>query len=274
MLHIGWGGVGVLSWEVFLLLVLCLAVLAKQAEKKAILEKIEQGKRASRNNRKRLHPPNDSTGDHLTVKRPKSGGGGGELVSNSPSPLTLNSSRPASVLSTASTGETMNGEEPLDHQGSTDGSETNLEVAGAGTTPIRKLGKSRLGGGAVMSPGGSNRKVSRASAPLGGRGKMQKSGGKKVGASRSAAAASAGAIAGAKAATSAAYAAYGLPPTHHLTTPSPGGSPAVASSTQSSPRVSPVPMAFVATSLVTTPPTSKGGSKLHSSLSYANKNNF
>lgn len=242
-----------------------LTVLAKQAEKKAIMEKIEQGKRA-RNNKKRLHPPNDGAMD-LLLKRPKSSGG--DLVSNTPSPMALSSSRPASVLSTASTGETMNGEEAMDHgQGSTDGSETNLEVSGgSGTTPIRKLGKSRLGGGVRV-----NRKVNRTAAPLGGRGKMQRSGGKKAGVSRSAAA-FAGAIAGAKAATNAAYAAYGLPP-HHLPTPSPGGSPAVTSSTHSSPRVSPVPMAFVATSLVTTPPTNKGSSKLQSSLTYASKNNF
>ena len=242
------------------------------------MEKLEQGKRA-KNNRKRLHTPNNSDATDPLPKRPKSGGVNASVpadlaVSNTPSPsVTFNSSRPASVMSMASTVETMNGEEAVDHQGSS-GSETNLEAAaggggggGPGSTPVRKAGKSRLGSGKAVV-------VNRTSAPLGGRGKMQKSSGKKGGSRSSAAASTAGAIAGAKAATSAAYAAYGLP-THHLTTPSPGGSPAITTSTHSSPRVSPVPMAFVATSLVTTPPTgSKSSSKLQTSLTYANKNNI
>lgn len=239
------------------------------------MEKIEQGKRA-RNNKKRLHPPNDIAAD-LLAKRPKSGAGGDIAISNTPSPMTLNSSRPGSVLSLASTGGeiSMNGEDPVERQGSTDGSEANTEASGgAGTTPARKLGKSRLGAGGGGRGGASvvrSRKVTGGtSAPLGGRGKMQKSGG--TGKKSRSAAASAGAIAGAKAATNAAYSAYGLPP-HHLTTPSPAGSPAVAGgSAHSSPRVSPVPMAFVATSLVTTPPTNKGSSKLQSSLTFAKSN--
>lgn len=195
------------------------------------------------------------------MKRPKF------LVSNTPSPLMFNSSRPASVLSSASTTEPMNGGEAIlepQGPGSTDGSEGNTELAVPGSTPGRKPAKSRLGGSIVDS--GRNRKLKRTSAPLGGRGKMQKSGKK---ASRSAAAASAGAIAGAKAATNAALAAYGLPP-HHIS-PSPGGSSAVTGSTHSSPRVSPVPMPFVATSLITTPPTNKLSSKVQSSLTYAQK---
>lgn len=243
-------------------------VLAKQAEKKAILEKIEQGKKA-KNNKKRLphhHLYNNET--EPLLKRPKLSVNA-DLVSNTPSPMTLNSSsRPASVLSTVSTGETLNGEEPHDFQGSTDGSEVNLEVpAGPGSTPIRKPAKSRQ-----LTGTGGGRKLKRTTAPLGGRGKMQKSGGKgkKAGLSRSVAAASAGAIAGAKAATSAAYAAYGIP-SYHIS-PSPSGSPAIAGSTHSSPRVSPVPMAFVATSLVSTPPTNTPPSKVPSSLAYAKSN--
>ena len=231
---------------ILIIITLCTlnAVLAKQAEKKAIMEKIELGKRA-KNNKKRPRPFNDPA--EPLLKRPKSRG---DLVSNSPSPMMV-SSRPGSVLSTASTVEPVNGS--LDHQGSTDGSEGNLEGSGPNTTPVRKLGKSRLGG-AMVNAGGSRKQTA---APLGGRGKMQRSG-KKAG-SRNAAAASAGAIAGAKAATNAALAAYGLP-THHISV-SPSGSPAVSGSSHSSPRVSPVPMAFVATSLITTPPTNKLSSK-------------
>lgn len=241
-------------------------VLARQAEKKAILEKIEQGKRAkknNKNNKKRLRGPGNENSEPL-LKRPKSKGD--HTISSTPSPMTMNSSRPGSVLSSTSTAEPVNGGEViLDPQGpgSTDGSEGNaadLAASGPGSTPGRKPATSRLRGGAVVSK--------RTAAPLGGRGKMQRSG-KKAG--RSAAAASAGAIAGAKAATNAAFAAYGLP--HHIS-PSPGSS-AVSGSTHSSPRVSPIPMAFVATSLVTTPPTNKlsssSSSKAPSSLTYAQK---
>lgn len=207
------------------------------------MEKIELGKRA-KNNKKRPRPFNDA---EPLLKRPKSRG---DLVSNTPSPMMVYS-RPGSVLSTASTAEPpVNGS--LDRQGSTDGSEGNPpEGSAPSTTPIRKLGTSRLGGG-VVNAGGSRKQTA---APLGGRGKMQKSS-KKAG-SRNAA--SAGAIAGAKAANNAALAAYGLP-THHISV-SPSGSPAVSGSSHSSPRVSPVPMAFVATSLITTPPTNKLSSK-------------
>ena len=249
----------------YLSMPLCSIVLAKQAEKKAILEKIEQGKRAKKNNKKRPHPGQGNDNSEPLLKRPKSKG---DLISNTPSPMTMNSSRPASVLSSTSTADPVNGGEGIlepQGAGSTDGSEANTELAAAaggpgstpGSTPGRKPATSRLQGGVVKK---------RTSAPLGGRGKMQKSG-KKSG--RSAAAASAGAIAGAKAATNAAFAAYGLPP-HHIS-PSPGSS-AVSGSTHSSPRVSPVPMAFVATSLVTTPPSNKlSSSKAPSSLTYAQK---
>lgn len=238
--------------------------MAKQAEKKAILEKIEQGKRAKKNNKKRPHPGQGNDSLEPLLKCPKSKG---DLISNTPSPMTLNSSRPASVMSSTSTADPVNGGEGiLEPQGlgSTNGSEANTELAAGGgpgstpgSTPGRKPAASRLQGTVVNK---------RTSAPLGGRGKMQKSG-KKSG--RSAAAASAGAIAGAKAATNAAFAAYGLPP-HHIS-PSPGSS-AMSGSTHSSPRVSPVPMAFVATSLVTTPPSNKlSSSKAPSSLTYAQK---
>ena len=236
-------------------------VLAKQAEKKAI---IEQGKK-SKNNKKRSHPPNDKEVEPF-LKRPKSRG---DLVSNTPSPLTLSSSRPASVLSVISTSDIVNGDELLDHQGSTDGSEVNSELSGPGTTPVRKLGKSRLG--PLSDAGRGGKKAKQTSAPLGGRGRMQKSN-KKVGSGS--AAASAGAIAGAKAATNAAYAAYGIA-SYHLSPVSPGvhsSTHGTTSSTHSSPRVSPVPVAFVATSLVTTPPTNKTTYKAPSSLTYAKNN--
>ncbi len=269
------------------------AVLAKQAEKKAILEKIEQGKRNSRNNKKRAYPPGGSSDGEPLLKRLKSKGGGRLLSATpSPSPMTLASSRPGSVLSTASTGELpLNGNSddmPVDPPGSNEGSETNLEItSAAGTTPVRKPGKSRLGVFLGASPGANGGKMKRTAAPLGGRGKMQKSTKKAGGGGRSAAA-SAGAIAGAKAATSAAYAAYGLPPHHISPSPSGGGSQVVLTASggggggggggsshshSSSPRVSPVPMAFVATSLVTTPPSNKlTTSKAPSSLTFVRNN--
>jgi hypothetical protein len=227
------------------------------------MEKIEQGKRAKKNNKKRPHPGLGNENSEPLLKRPKSKG---DLISNTPSPMTMNASRPASVLSSTSTVEPMNGGEGIlepQGPGSTDGSEGNAEstASGPGSTPGRKPATSRLQGGAVMNK--------RTSAPLGGRGKMQKSGKKAGGGSRSAtAAASAGAIAGAKAATNAAFVAYGLP-THHISLSPSSGASAVTGSTHSSPRVSPVPMAFVATSLVTTPP--KLSSKAPSSLTYAQK---
>ena len=227
------------------------------------MERIEQSKKAK--GKKRSHPPNGRELEPL-LKRPKSRG---DLISNTPSPLTLNSSRPGSVLSTASTFDATNGDDSLDFQGSTDGSEVNSEISGPGTTPVRKPAKSRIG---ALKEAGGNRKPKRTSAPLGGRGKMQKSGKKTSGS----AAASAGAIAGAKAASNAAYAAaYGIA-AHHIS-PSPSSSPGVLApthggSTHSSPRVSPVPMAFVATSLVTTPPSNKSTSKAPSSLTYAKSN--
>lgn len=239
------------------------------------MEKIEQGKRAGKN-RKRPHPPGDHRDSESALKHPRIGRGDVTTTTVSSTPPPLNPSRPGSVLSMASStvgGEAVNGGGPTgedftDPPGSVDGSEVNLDISGPGTTPVRKLPKSRL----ETVRGDTARKVKRTSAPLGGRGKMQKSSNKKTGVSRSAAA-SAGAIAGAKAATSAAYAAYGLP-THHISPSPSGSSPTVAGSTHSSPRVSPVPMAFVATSLVTTPPTNKPSSKVQSSLAYAKSNNL
>lgn len=254
------------------------------------MEKIEQGKRNSRNNKKRAQQALGNSDGEPLMKRPKTKGGGGHpSTTPSPSPMTLGS-RPGSVLSTASTGEPpVNGsydDPPVDTLGSMDGSETNLETSSvAGTTPIRKPAKSRLGVHLGTSPRGNSGKMKRTAAPLGGRGKMQKST-KKSGRS---AAASAGAIAGAKAATSAAYAAYGLP--HHIS-PSPsggavgvvisgpggssisgGGGSGSSHSHSSSPRVSPIPMAFVATSLVSTPPSNKSStSKAPSSLTFAKNN--
>ena len=234
-------------------------VLAKQAEKKAILD--QQGKKP-KNNRKRKNVPNGREGESL-LKRPATGTG---LVSSTPSPLMF-STRPDSVISVGSNSEIFNGDDSIDVVGSIDGTEVNSEVArqgGGGTTPVRKLtGTRRTDGGGLGAK--------KTSAPLGGRGKMQRS--SKKGGSGSAAA-SAGAMAGALAASSAAYAAYaagyGLSP--HQISPSPsnsGGSPGGATlishhgnSVHSSPRVSPVPQAFVATSLITTPPTSKGAKNI------------
>lgn len=278
-----------------------LAVLAKQAEKKAILERIEQGKKAAKN-KKRPRALNGKEPAEPSSKRAKVRGSNQHqldvMASNtpSPSPLTLSTSRPTSVLSVASAAPDIpNGDDSSDHPGSTDGSEVNLEISGPGTTPVRKVpAKSKLGlhgitavsaggdsGGSLLqvsslspspSTNGRSRRVKQTAAPLGGRGKMQKTVGKKGGGKGSnkggasgSAAASAGAKAGAKAATDAAYAAYGIP-----ISPSPVNSPAASgslpslpaaynpsnNSTHSSPRVSPVPMAFVATSLVSTTPSS------------------
>ena len=168
-------------------------VLAKQAEKKAILD--QQGKKP-KNNRKRKNVPNGREGESL-LKRPATGTG---LVSSTPSPLMF-STRPDSVISVGSNSEIFNGDDSIDVVGSIDGTEVNSEVArqgGGGTTPVRKLtGTRRTDGGGLGAK--------KTSAPLGGRGKMQRS--SKKGGSGSAAA-SAGAMAGALAASSAAYAAY------------------------------------------------------------------
>ena len=270
-------------------------VLAKQAEKKAILERIEQGKKAAKN-KKRSRAPNGIEVHEPSAKRSKPRAGSGQYplevggVSNSPSPLTLSTSRPTSVLSAAGAIlDVMNGDDSSDMPGSTDGSEVNSEISGPGMTPVRKAqAKSKLGrpgistvaigdyggGGSLLqvpstpSPSGNaSRSVKQTSAPLGGRGKIAKSIGKKAGGkgsgkggSAGSAAASAGARAGAKAATNAAYAAYGIP-----ISPSPANSPVASASVSlpagynqssqsahSSPPGSPVPMAFVATSLVST----------------------
>jgi len=267
--------------------------LAKQAEKKAILERIEQGKKAAKN-KKRSRAPNGIEVHEPSAKRSKLRAGSGQHqlevgASNSPSPLTLSTSRPTSVLSIAgATLDVMNGDDSSDMPGSTDGSEVNSEVSGPGMTPVRKpQAKSKLGrpgistvatgdyggSGALLqvpsstpSPSSNaSRSVKQTSAPLGGRGKIGKGIGKKAGGkgsgkggSAGSAAASAGARAGAKAATSAAYAAYGIP-----ISPSPANSPVASASlpagysqssqsAHSSPPGSPVPMAFVATSLVST----------------------
>ncbi len=265
-----------------------LVVLAKQAEKKAILERIEQGKKAAKSKKRPRIPNGSKEGLEPSNKRSKAVSGSGQhqlevVASNtpSPSPLTLNASRPTSVLSvTGALLDVVNGDDSSDIPGSTDGSEINSEISGPGMTPVRKAQtKSKLGllglsagesGGSQLhlpsvSPSPSNGRragVKQTFAPLGGRGKISKNvnkkGGSKGSGKGSSSAASAGARAGAKAATNAAYAAYGIP-----ISPSPVNSPVASNSvttagnpscnsTHSSPPGSPVPMAFVATSLVNT----------------------
>ena len=257
---------------------MCSAVLAKQAEKKSVLERTEQGKKTAMNRKKRPHPSNGANMESASKRARAFGNNHNQFevtASKTPSPLTLNNSCPTSVMSA----DNVNGSDSVDVHGSIDSSEVNCELFGTGTTPASK--KSQLGqlglatsmGEMVeqLQPsqlslpgsGGGVKRLKRTSAPLGGRGKMQKNVGKKGGSKSGgtgSAAASAGAKAGAKAATSAAYAAYGIPfspprgsptPTLSLppTVPYRGGR--ARSSTHSSPRVSPVPMAFVATSLIT-----------------------
>ena len=261
------------------------AVLAKQAEKKAVMDQMLQAKKA-KNSKKRKNPPNGRELEPFG-KRPNTGTG---IASTTPSPLIF-SSRPDSVLSMTSNTDTLNGDDLIDVV-STDGVDAmNTSVSDApsrpGSTPIRKGNKAK----SFRDSGGKLSKTAakkRTTAPLGGRGKMQRSNKK---AAFGSAAASAGAIAGALAASNAAYAAtcntYGILP--HNFTPSPSntavsGSIAQAqlsaaqqggNSTQSSPRVSPVPPpAFVATSLVSITPNSalKGGVKTSLTQSKTNGN--
>ena len=146
--------------------------------------------------------------------------------------------------------DTVNGEELTDI---VYGSETSNDTSKPGSTPVR--GKKR-------TESRTRRGGKKSSAPLGGRGRFQRTGKKPNSGS---AAASAGAIAGAIAANNAAYAAfsgigYGVSPVpSHSLTGSPGSAltSTHGSSTQSSPRTSPGPPAFVATSLITTPPSQK-----------------
>ncbi len=264
-----------------------IAVLAKQAEKKAVMDQMLQAKKA-KSGKKRKNPPNGRDIEPFG-KRPNTGTTG--FVSTTPSPLIF-SSRPDSVLSMTSNTDTLNGDDLIDVV-STEGTDvmntSSMSDAPSrpGSTPIRKANKAKSfrDGGNKLSKGTKKRTT----APLGGRGKMQRNNKK---AASGSAAASAGAIAGALAASNAAYAAtcntYGILP--HNFTPSPSnsavsGSPAPGGQTltpsqgggnsaHSSPRVSPVPPAFVATSLVSITPNSglKGGVKSSLTQSKTNAN--
>ena len=261
------------------------AVLAKQAEKKAVMDQMLQAKKA-KSGKKRKNPPNGREIEPFG-KRPNTGTG---IMSTTPSPLIF-SSRPDSVLSMASNTDTLNGDDLIDVV-STDGADalntSNVSDAPSrpGSTPIRKANKAK----SLRESGKLSSKTTkkRTTAPLGGRGKMQRNNKK---AASGSAAASAGAIAGALAASNAAYAAtcntYGISP--HNFTPSPSNSAVSGSprqvltssqgqgggnSAHSSPRVSPVPPAFVATSLVSITPNSglKGGVKNSLTQSKTNAN--
>ena len=211
------------------------AVLARQAERRQQQEQQLLAAAAAKG-RKRRGGPNGKEGEPF-LKKPASAAG---LVSGSPSPLVFSSSRPGSVLSVASSAAVepapVVSEPPA--AGETDGSDMSR---GNGGTPVRP--KRRAG----------------TSAPLGGRGKIRK---KKVGGSGSAAA-SAGAIAGAIAASNAAQ-VYGYGYSPHTISPSPSNSPGLTGSSQSSPRVSPVPFQ-------TTPTRNKCSSS--SSLAFSKNNN-
>ncbi len=209
-------------------------VLAKQAEKKLSYDQLQHGKKS----KKRKTAPN-GTEVEPSHKRTLP-------ISATPSPL-LFTSRPDSVLSAVSGGTDMlNGDTIIDVG---DASEVNGDMPRPSTTPVRA----------------KNRRGVKSSAPLGGRGRIQRTG--KKPASRNTAAASAGAIAGAMAASNAAYAAYGpsgigygvSPVPSHSLAGSPGSTMASnhGSSTQSSPRTSPGPPPFVATSFISTPPSHK-----------------
>ncbi len=215
------------------------SVLARQAEKTAL----EQHQTATvKKTTKRKNQPNGKEYEPL-LKKSKRG-----LVSGSSSPVVF--SRPESVMSGVS--ELNGGDEMVDIVGSTDGME---DSSRPGSTPIRRKRGSKGKG--------------KTSVPLGGRGKMQRKRFSAVGSGS--AAASAGALAGALAASSAAYTAYGISP--RRVSPSPisshSGSPASniqnTHSTHSSPRVSPVPSAFIGSSQ--TPPGTKAAK---STLAYTN----
>ena len=246
------------------------------------MDQMLQAKKA-KNSKKRKNAPNGRESEPLG-KRPNTGTG---FISTTPSPLIFSSSRPDSVLSMASNTDTFNGDDLIDVI-STDGMDTvnHISVSDTptrpGSTPVRKGAKSKNFRDGKLSKTTNNKK--RTTAPLGGRGKMQRNNKK---AASGSAAASAGAIAGALAASNAAYAAtcntYGISP-HHFT-PSPSnsavsGSPGMLNaqggnnSVHSSPRASPVPPAFVATSLVSIAPAAslKGGAKSSLTQSKTNAN--
>ena len=245
------------------------------------MDQMLQAKKA-KSSRKRKNPPN---GRELEPFGKRHNAGSTGIISTTPSPLIF-SSRPDSVLSMASNTDTLNGDDLIDVV-STDGvdvmntSSVSDAPSRPGSTPIRKANKAKS-----FRDSGKLSKTAkkRTTAPLGGRGKMQRNNKK---AASGSAAASAGAIAGALAASNAAYAAtcntYGISP--HNFTPSPSNSAVSGSpgqvlntqggnSTHSSPRVSPVPPAFVATSLVSITPSSalKGGVKSSLTQSKTNAN--
>ncbi len=201
------------------------AVLARQAEKRALEEQqVDSSKKTK--NKKRKNQPNGKESEPFP-KRSKPG-----LVSGSSSPLIF--SRPDSVMSGISE---VNGVDDNLDVGSVDSME---EVLRPGSTPVRKRQSSK-----------GKRKTS---VPLGGRGKMQRKKFSAIGSGS--AAASAGALAAALAASTAAYTAYGLSPRRVSPSPSSvSGSPANMHSTHSSPRASPVPGGSV--SLSQTPPGAK-----------------
>lgn len=198
---------------VSLSLSLSLTVLAKQAER---LQEQEQGKKVKGKKRKGL---SNSRDNEPLAKRPN--------LSTSPSPLIF--SRPASVMSAASSSEVaMNGGDLVVDVGGAEGT-----TDSPSQTPTAK-GKKHRG---------------KTSAPLGGRGKFQKR--KGGGGGSMSAAASAGAMAGALAASNAAFATLGYSLPMHQVSPSPSNHlsavPASThgSSTQSSPRASPVPISAI-----------------------------
>lgn len=173
------------------------------------MQEQELGKRTKGKKRKRF--PNGQDSEPLS-KRPS--------LTTSPSPLVF-SSRPASVVSVASS-EAMNGNLVMDIDGM-------AEDVPSSDTP------------ATLS------QEKRTSAPLGGRGKFQKR--KGGGGGSMSAAASAGAMAGALAATNAAYSTLGYTLPAHQVSPSPSTNSLSTfqtsthgSSTQSSPRASPIPI--------------------------------
>lgn len=231
-------------------------VLAKQAEKKFTTEQLQQGKK-TKNSNKRKNASNGIDSEPLR-KRPNTATSG--FISATPSPLVF-ASRPDSVMSLASVTEPLNGDDAVDVVGSTDSSEVNLDISKPGNTPVRA--KKQQGNSSRRGVG----KSKKTAAPLGGRGRFQRTGKKPISGS---AAASAGAIAGAIAANNAAYAVFGQigygisPSPSNSVAGSPGGQLLTnthGNSTQSSPRASPTPAAFVATSLITTPPSQKNNSK-------------
>ena len=186
-----------------------LPVLAKQAEK---MQEQEQGKKSKGKKRKGLSNGRDN---EPLAKKPN--------VSTSPSPLIF-SSRPASVMSAASSEVAINGDLVVDVVGGVD--------ATSDETPTGLV---------------KEKHRERTSAPLGGRGKFKKR--KGGGGGSMSAAAIAGAMAGALAASNAAFATLGYSIPTHQVSPSPSNQSLSAvpvsahgSSTQSSPRASPIPI--------------------------------